>query len=62
MGAQKLKIADVSRETGLNRSTVTALYNETAKRVDIEAVDQLCRLFDCGIGDLLEYIEEPLDA
>ncbi|MGH8532315.1 MAG: helix-turn-helix domain-containing protein, partial [Gammaproteobacteria bacterium] len=27
MGCHKLKIADVSRETGLNRSTVTALYH-----------------------------------
>ena len=58
MGAHKLKIADVSRETGLNRSTVTALYNESAKRVDIDAVDQLCKLFNCNVGDLLEYVDE----
>ena len=57
MGMHKLKIADVSRETGLNRSTVTALYNETATRLDLETVEKLCKLFKCQIGDLLELTE-----
>lgn len=54
MGERKLKIADVARETGLNRSTVTALYNETATRIDLETVEKLCQLFNCKVGDLLE--------
>ena len=57
MGENKMKIADVSRETGLNRSTVTALYNETATRLDLETVEKLCKLFKCQIGDLLELVE-----
>lgn len=56
MGEQKLKIADVARETGLNRSTVTALYNETAVRVDLEAVEKLCVLFNCEVGELFELV------
>jgi len=54
MGERKLKIADVARETGLNRSTVSALYNETATRVDLNAIEALCRLLDCQVGDLFE--------
>jgi len=54
MGEHKLKIADVAREAGLNRSTVTALYKETATRVDLEAIDAICRLLNCQVGDLLE--------
>lgn len=56
MGCHKLKIADVSRETGLNRSTVTALYHESAVRVDMEAIDKLCKLFGCQVGELLEFV------
>ena len=55
MGRSKLRIADVSRLTGLNRSTITALYRETATRIDLQAIEQLCRLFDCQVGDLFEY-------
>ena len=57
MGEHKLKIADVARETGLNRSTVTALYKETATRVDIEAIDSLCKFFNCTVSELFEYSE-----
>ena len=58
MGRDKLKIADVARLTGLNRSTITALYKETATRVDLPAIEQLCRLFNCQVGDLLELVRE----
>jgi putative transcriptional regulator len=54
MGEHKMKIADVARETGLNRNTVTLLYNETAQRVDLDAIDKLCDLFGCKVEDLLE--------
>ena len=50
-----MKIADVARATGLNRNTITLLYNETATRLDLESIDKLCELFDCQVGDLLEY-------
>jgi putative transcriptional regulator len=56
MGEHKMKIADVARETGLNRSTVTALYNESATRIDLETIEKICLLFDCKVGELLEYI------
>lgn len=59
MGERRLKIADVARLTGLHRNTVTLLYNETANRVDLEAIERLCVLFDCRVGDLLEYIPGP---
>ena len=55
MGRDKLCIADVARQTGLNRSTITALYKETATRIDLPAIDQLCRLFGCQVGDLFQH-------
>lgn len=56
MGEHKMKISDVARETGLHRNTITLLYNETANRVDLETMERLCKLFGCGVGDLLEFI------
>lgn len=55
MGERKMKIVDVARETGLHRNTITLLYNETATRLDIDAIDRLCKLFDCKVGDLFEF-------
>jgi len=61
MGERKLKIADVARETGLHRNTVTLLYDETAARVDLDAIDRLCRLFGIGVGELLEFRASEID-
>lgn len=56
MGERKLKIIDVARNTGINRGTVTRLYHETACRVELEVVAELCRYFDCQVGELFEYV------
>lgn len=61
MGRHKMKIADVSRQAGLNRSTVTSLYREDATRVDLDTIDKLCRLFNCQVADLFEFIEYAED-
>ena len=58
MGERKLKIADVARETGLHRNTITLLYDEIAARVDLEVIDKLCVLFGVDVGQLLEHIPD----
>lgn len=54
MGEKKLKISDVSRDTGINRGTVTRLYHETAIRVEFDVLQKLCMYLDCDISELLE--------
>lgn len=54
MARDHLCIAEVARLTGLNRSTLTALYRETATRVELPTVEKLCTLFRCSVGDLFE--------
>jgi putative transcriptional regulator len=56
MGERKLKIADLARETGLHRNTITLLYDETASRVDLEAIDTLCSYFGATVGELFEQV------
>lgn len=58
MGEQKMNISDVARSTGLNRSTISLLYHETATRIDLESIDKLCRLFRCQVGELLELSDK----
>jgi putative transcriptional regulator len=41
MGEKKLKIADVARDTGLNRGTITRLYQETAVRVEFDVLERI---------------------
>lgn len=57
LGERKLKIADVARETGINRGTLTRLYYETAERVEIDVLDKLCDYFGVDLPELLERTE-----
>ena len=54
MGRDKKKIQDVCNETGLARNTVANLYNEKASRVDYNTMEQLCKMFNCTVGELFE--------
>ena len=49
MGERKMRISDVMRETGISRTTITLLYKETALKVDLEALDKLCDLFNLSL-------------
>lgn len=57
MGEKKLNVMDVHRITGLHRNTITLLYKETAQKVDLDAIDKLCDLFDCTVGELFEKVK-----
>ena len=58
MGAKRLKIADVVRDTGINRSTINRLYHETTSRIDFDTLEVICEYLECDIGDLLKIDED----
>jgi putative transcriptional regulator len=54
LGEKKIRVAELSRDTGINKNTLHRLYNETATRVDLEVLEKLCLYLDVKIEDLLE--------
>jgi putative transcriptional regulator len=62
MGERKLKISDVARDTGLHRNTVTLLYQETATRVDLDAINSLCKFFAVDVGQLFEFVDDSTES
>lgn len=61
MGEHKMNIVDVARAIDSNRSTIAALYHETSQRVELQAIEKLCALFKCNVGDLFEYTPDTAD-
>lgn len=47
---------ELSEKTGIRPATVSALYHETIKRLEIEHIDKLCEVLNCQPGDILEHI------
>lgn len=58
MGEKRYNIQDVYEKTGLSRGTISNLYHDKMQRIDYETLSKLCQLFNCSVGEILEYSEE----
>jgi len=58
MGKKRYRMQDVFEKTGLARSTISNLYHDNVQRIDFETLNKLCELFDCSVGDLIEYVKK----
>ena len=58
LGENRITQKKLAEMTGLRPSTVNAIYNERASRIDYDVLDRLCRVLDCQPGDLLEFVPE----
>lgn len=54
LAKKRLKVADVARETGLSKSTLTALYYERSKNPTFETLQKVADFLEVTIDDLLE--------
>jgi len=57
MGTKRYNIQDVYEKTGLARSTIANLYHDKTQRIDYDTLDKLCKLFECSVGDLIDYYD-----
>ncbi len=64
---QKLKIQlaindmnqrQLAEKTGLRPSTISSIAKGTIKQFPMDALDSMCRVLNCSVGDLLEYIPD----
>ncbi len=59
LAERKLKIADVVKDTGISRTTLTVLYYGGGKGVQFETANTLCKYLDVDINDLFTFV--PFD-
>jgi len=57
MGTKRYNIQDVYEKTGLARSTIANLYHDKTQRIDYDTLDKLCKLFECSVGDIIDYYD-----
>ena len=58
MGTHRYNMQDVFEKTGLARTTIANLYHDRTQRIDYDTLDKLCKLFDCSVGDVIEFSKE----
>ncbi|HEX7369996.1 MAG TPA: helix-turn-helix transcriptional regulator [Rhodanobacteraceae bacterium] len=53
---RRVTIQEVAAATGLSRMTLSKLINEHGANIQTDALDRLCRFFDCKVEELVEYV------
>lgn len=49
----------LSKLTNIRPATISKMYYEEIKRIDIKQIDSLCKAFNCEVSELFEYIPTP---
>lgn len=55
MAERLISVTDISKETGISRSTLTSIYYRKAKGITFDVLNKLCEYFDCEVSDILEH-------
>lgn len=57
MAAKRERIMDIHRETGISRTTLTAIYYGSGKAISFDVLGKLCKHFSCDVGEILRFEE-----
>jgi len=58
LAAKKMQSVELAAELNCTVQTVSRIKNGKVRAFRIETLDELCRIFDCQPGDLLEYMDD----
>lgn len=58
LGKNKMTQKALADITNIRPATVSKMYYEEVKRIDINQLDSICKAFNCEISELLEYIPD----
>ena len=61
LGKHKMNQKTISKLTNIRPATISKMYYEEIKRIDIKHIDSLCKAFNCEVSELFEYRPTPED-
>ena len=58
LGERKMKIAELSRLTGLSQHGLLHIYHERTNAISFAILNRLCEVLQVQVCDLLEYVPD----
>ena len=55
LGERRMHLSELQRETGLSYTTLHNLYYERSTRIDLNTIDQICRVLEIQPGELFKH-------
>ena len=56
---RNMSVGEFSSAVGLTPANVAVLKNGRAKAIRFTTLERICKVLDCSVGDVLEYVEDP---
>ena len=60
LAEKELSITDVSKATGISRTTLNSLFYKRAKGIQFQTLEILCNFLNCEVGELFEMKKEAV--
>ena len=58
LGMHKMTRKKLAELIGVRPNTIGDMYHENIKRIDIDVLNKICKVLDCKVEDILEYIAD----
>lgn len=55
LGERLLKVSDVFKATGISKTTLTDIYYQRAKNIQLETLMKICDYLQIPLSELIEY-------
>ena len=55
---KKTNLDELSKMTGVNKSTLSRISAVRGYNTTTDNIDKLCRYFDCPVSNLMEYVPD----
>jgi len=62
LARRKMSVGEFAERVGLTPANVAVLKNGRAKAVRFTTLEAMCRVLGCQPGDLLEWVDEEVQA
>lgn len=61
LGKHKMTQSALAKAAHIRPATISKMYYEESKRLDIAQLNRICSVFNCEISDLFEYIPDDVN-
>ena len=62
LGEERMTQAELAQKTGIRPATINEMYHELIERVNLDYLSRICKVLDCEVADILEYIPDKSDV
>lgn len=58
LGEKRWTQMELARRTNIRPTTINEMYHELIERVNLDYLNRICKVLECNVSDILEYVPD----